>query len=275
MDQLKKQRKPLKSKISRISNWLRDNSAQETDPLQFQLRRTELTNCYAKYDDLMDQIEELDEANTEERDREEIEEKYFSTLAGLQHRMEMLQPLSHQSSSTSARLASAKVTLPEIKIQTFSGCFSEWSASYQLFETLIINNPELNNVQRFVYLKSFLRNEPLQLVENIQVLEENFQIALDTLRNRYENKSPVISLHIQRLLKVPSLVKTNAKALREFLVTAKQTLLALKNMNVPIEHWDLLLIEIFLQKVDFTTHRSFEYELGSKDSPTLNQFFDF
>ncbi|XP_072380598.1 uncharacterized protein [Diabrotica undecimpunctata] len=275
MDQLKKQRKPLKSKISRISNWLRDNSAQETDPLQFQLRSTELKNCYAKYDDLMDQIEELDEANTEERDREDIEEKYFSTLAGLQHRMEMLQPLSHQSSSTSPRLTSAKVTLPEIKIQTFSGCFSEWSAFYQLFETLIINNPELNNVQRFVYLKSFLRNEPLQLVENIQVLEENFQIALDTLRNRYENKSRVISLLIQRLLKVPSLVKTNAKALREFLVTAKQTLLALKNMNVPIEHWDLLLIEIFLQKVDFTTHRSFEYELGSKDIPTLNQFFDF
>ncbi|XP_072380763.1 uncharacterized protein [Diabrotica undecimpunctata] len=108
MDQLKKQRKPLKSKISRISNWLRDNSAQETNPLQFQLRRTELTNCYAKYDDLLDQIEELDEENTEERDREEIEEKYFSTLAGLQHRMEMLQPLSHQSSSTSPRLASAK-----------------------------------------------------------------------------------------------------------------------------------------------------------------------
>ncbi|XP_072395256.1 uncharacterized protein [Diabrotica undecimpunctata] len=108
MDQLKKQRKPLKSKISRISNWLRDNSTQETDPLQFQLRRTELTNCYAKYDDLMDQIEELDEDNTEERDREEIEEKYFSTLAGLQHRMEMLQPPSHQSSSTSPRLASAK-----------------------------------------------------------------------------------------------------------------------------------------------------------------------
>ncbi|XP_072392243.1 uncharacterized protein [Diabrotica undecimpunctata] len=108
MDQLKKQRKPLKSKISRISNWLRDNSTQETDPLQFQLRHTELTNCYAKYDDLMDQIEELDEENTEERDREEIEEKYFSTLAGLQHRMEMLQPPSHQFSSTSPRLASAK-----------------------------------------------------------------------------------------------------------------------------------------------------------------------
>ncbi|XP_072375127.1 uncharacterized protein [Diabrotica undecimpunctata] len=115
MDQLKKQRKPLKSKISRISNWLRDNSTQETDPLQFQLRHTELTNCYTKYDDLMDQIEELDEENTEERDREEIEEKYFSTLAGLQHKMEMLQPPSHQSSSTSPRLASAKVSINRSK----------------------------------------------------------------------------------------------------------------------------------------------------------------
>ncbi|XP_072389610.1 uncharacterized protein [Diabrotica undecimpunctata] len=245
MEDLKKKRKPLKAKITRIANWLLENADAETDGLQFQLRHTELKTCYLKYEDVMDQIEEIDETDSETEDRVLMEEKYFSTLAGLQHKMEALKLLSHSliSNDTPRTVATAKVRLPEITMQVFSGNFADWNAFYQLFETLIINNVELNNVQKFIYLKSFLKNEPLHLIENIEVVEENFRIALDTLKNRYENKSRVISLHIQKLLKAPSLAKSNAKSLREFLTLCKQTLLALKNMSVPIEHWDLLLIE--------------------------------
>ncbi|XP_072389376.1 uncharacterized protein [Diabrotica undecimpunctata] len=245
MEDLKKKRKPLKAKITRIANWLLENADAETDGLQFQLRHTELKTCYLKYEDVMDQIEEIDETDSETEDRVLMEEKYFSTLAGLQHKMEALKLPSHSliSNDTPPTVATAKVRLPEITMQVFSGNFADWNAFYQLFETLIINNVELNNVQKFIYLKSFLKNEPLHLIENIEVVEENFRIALDTLKNRYENKSRVISLHIQKLLKAPSLAKSSAKSLREFLTLCKQTLLALKNMSVPIEHWDLLLIE--------------------------------
>ncbi|XP_072389581.1 uncharacterized protein [Diabrotica undecimpunctata] len=245
MEDLKKKRKPLKAKITRIANWLLENADAETDGLQFQLRHTELKTCYLKYEDVMDQIEEIDETDSETEDRVLMEEKYFSTLAGLQHKMEALKLPSHSliSNDTPPTVATAKVRLTEITMQVFSGNFADWNAFYQLFETLIINNVELNNVQKFIYLKSFLKNEPLHLIENIEVVEENFRIALDTLKNRYENKSRVISLHIQKLLKAPSLAKSNAKSLREFLTLCKQTLLALKNMSVPIEHWDLLLIE--------------------------------
>ncbi|XP_072377831.1 uncharacterized protein [Diabrotica undecimpunctata] len=245
MEDLKKKRKPLKAKITRIANWLLENADAETDGLQFQLRHTELKTCYLKYEDVMDQIEEIDETDSETEDRVLMEEKYFSTLAGLQHKMEALKLPSHSliSNDTPPTVATAKVRLPEITMQVFSANFADWNAFYQLFETLIINNVELNNVQKFIYLKSFLKNEPLHLIENIEVVEENFRIALDTLKNRYENKSRVISLHIQKLLKAPSLAKSNAKSLREFLTLCKQTLLALKNMSVPIEHWDSLLIE--------------------------------
>ncbi|XP_072401584.1 uncharacterized protein [Diabrotica undecimpunctata] len=245
MEDLKKKRKPLKAKITRIANWLLENADAETDGLQFQLRHTELKTCYLKYEDVMDQIEEIDETDSETEDRVLMEEKYFSTLAGLQHKMKALKLPSHSliSNDTPPTVATAKVRLPEITMQVFSGNFADWNAFYQLFETLIINNVELNNVQKFIYLKSFLKNEPLHLIENIEVVEENFRIAVDTLKNRYENKSRVISLHIQKLLKAPSLAKSNAKSLREFLTLCKQTLLALKNMSVPIEHWDLLLIE--------------------------------
>ncbi|XP_050519253.1 uncharacterized protein LOC126893276 [Diabrotica virgifera virgifera] len=277
MEDLKKKRTPLKAKITRIENWLSQKASTEKDALQFQFRQTELKTCFLKYEEIMDQIDEIDEAGTEAEDRVTTEQKYFSILAGLQRKMDelLLGPPPLRSNSTQSTVATAKVRLPEITMQTFCGSFSEFNSFYQLFETLIVNNEELNNVQRFIYLKSFLRNEPLQLIDNIEVIDENFDIAVKTLKDRYENKSRVISLHIQKLLKAPSLVKSNSKALREFLTLAQQTLLALKNMSVPIEHWDLLLIEIFLQKLDFATHRAFEYDIGTKTLPTLSQFFKF
>ncbi|XP_072400544.1 uncharacterized protein [Diabrotica undecimpunctata] len=196
MDQLKKQRKPLKSKISRISNWLRDNSAQETDPLQFQLRRTELTNCYAKYDDLMDQIEELDEANTEERDREEIEEKYFSTLAGLQHRMEMLQPLSHQSSSTSPRLASAKSTSEEDKLDNIIQQFFEVeevkpsvkiSSSEDLAEQIFTETTQILPSGRFQIKLPLISETAHKMLGNSYNMARKRFISLENKLLKHEN----------------------------------------------------------------------------------------
>uniref|UniRef100_A0A6P7H3X1 Uncharacterized protein LOC114346677 n=1 Tax=Diabrotica virgifera virgifera TaxID=50390 RepID=A0A6P7H3X1_DIAVI len=237
MEDLKKKRTPLKAKITRIENWLSQKASTEKDALQFQFRQTELKTCFLKYEEIMDQIDEIDEAGTEAEDRVTTEQKYFSILAGLQRKMDELLfgPPPLRSNSTQLTVATAKVRLPEITMQTYSGSFSEFNSFYQLFEAAIVNNEELNNVQRFIYLKSFLRNEPLQLIDNIEVIDENFDIAVKTLKDRYENKSRVISLHIQKLLKAPSLVKSNSKALREFLTLAQQTLLALKNMSVPIE----------------------------------------
>ncbi|XP_072384382.1 uncharacterized protein [Diabrotica undecimpunctata] len=119
MEDLKKKRKPLKAKITRIANWLLENADAETDGLQFQLRHTELKTCYLKYEEVMDQIEEIDETDTETEDRVLMEEKYFSTLAGLQHKMEALKLPSHSlsSNSTPPTVATAKVRLPEITMQ--------------------------------------------------------------------------------------------------------------------------------------------------------------
>ncbi|XP_072403244.1 uncharacterized protein [Diabrotica undecimpunctata] len=119
MEDLKKKRKPLKAKITRIANWLLENADAETEGLQFQLRHTELKTCYLKYEDVMDQIEEIDETDSETEDRVLMEEKYFSTLAGLQHKMEALKLPSHSliSNDTPPTVVTAKVRLPEITMQ--------------------------------------------------------------------------------------------------------------------------------------------------------------
>lgn len=89
------------------------------------------------------------------------------------------------------------VKLPEVQIKHFTGNLLDYKAFRQIFEATVINNSSLSDVQRFTYLKSFLEGEPLKLIENLDILNENFQIALNLLDTRYENKTSVINAHFR------------------------------------------------------------------------------
>lgn len=90
------------------------------------------------------------------------------------------------------------VKLPEVQIKHFTGNLLDYKAR-QIFEATVINNSSLLDVQRFTYLKSFLEGEPLKLIENLDILNDNFQIALKLLDTRYENKTSVINAHFRSL----------------------------------------------------------------------------
>ena len=63
--------------------------------------------------------------------------------------------------------------------------------------------------------------------------------------------------------------------LREFIVKIKQNIKSLKNLNLPVEHWNVLLIYTFLGKLDFNTRRAYEMERDLNALPTLNRFLSF
>lgn len=146
---------------------------------------------------------------------------------------------------------------------------------YLLFSTLIIENKNLTDIQKFIYLKSFLREEPLNLINNLQLISSNFQIAIDTLKDRYENRLLIINSHIRSLLDTPTLSKYSVNHLRDFITRIKQHLESLKNLKMPVENWNILLIYIFSQKLDYNTRKVFEVERDSDELPTLKEFFAF
>ena len=78
-----------------------------------------------------------------------------------------------------------QVRLPEVLIKPFNGDLLEYKPFIQLFEAVIINNTTLSDVQKFMYLKSFLRDEPLKLIGNLQVTNQNFEIAVNILADRH------------------------------------------------------------------------------------------
>lgn len=49
-------------------------------------------------------------------------------------------------------------------------------------------------MQIFVYLKSSLSS--LEIIKNLQLTNENYEIAMNLLKKRYDNKLAIINTHI-------------------------------------------------------------------------------
>lgn len=282
MDLLKKQLTTLKRQVTKIDNWFQTNKNND-DSYAFQLKRELLQGYYEKFTVLLENLDTIEEdvsSDSFQKDCDELENKYCNVLIGLRRRIDELKivvvptHVKDQSEPTNPTVFNTK--LPEISINTFTGEFSDWNSFYELYENLILKNNSLSDVQKFIYLKSYLQGEPLNLISSLQLTAGNFQIALNTLKDRYENQFRIVNAHIKKLLDVSVLNKTSPSEIRQFIIQSKQSIQSLTNLGVPKEEWaDLILIHIYIQKLDYNTNKSFESERDPKKRPVLEDFFGF
>jgi len=77
----------------------------------------------------------------------------------------------HAGSTRSDQGASASLmprsSLPRIKLPSFSGDYPSWRPFYDLFASLIRDNPALTSVERMHYLKTCVTGEAARLVSNL------------------------------------------------------------------------------------------------------------
>ncbi|XP_050298577.1 uncharacterized protein LOC126737642 [Anthonomus grandis grandis] len=250
------------------------------DFLEIQVRESMLTHAFKDFEEVEKQIVVLDISKV---DKDDVEDKYLTCVTKMQRKILELSP---QAPTQVRHIVpqhshSPNVSLPQISIPPFNGDITKWNAFFQLFSTLILDNQSLSDIQRLIYLKSYLRDEPLNLVDNLQLTTDNLQIALNTLRQRYDNQLSIIFAHIKNLVDIPILNKVSSHTLREFIVCIKQNFDSLKNQNIPVYHWDLILIYIFSQKLDFGTRKAYISERGSQMRssshvvPKLEEFLSF
>lgn len=116
-----------------------------------------------------------------------------------------------------------RVKLPEISIPPFTGEISQWTSFMELFSALILNDSSLTSIQKFIYLKSYLRGEPVKLIDTLELTNDNFKIALEILKDRYENKLVILNTYINALLDYPVLLKCTSQSLRDLLQIVKET----------------------------------------------------
>lgn len=143
------------------------------------------------------------------------------------------------------------------------------------FHALIESNTALENIQKFYYLKSCLHGNAAQILQSLEISADNYTIAWDLLKARFENKRLLTYHHIQALFELNPIGKESAIQLRKLIDDTQKYLRALQSLGEPIDSWDSLIIHMVASRLDNVTGRKWESSLHDDSIPELKSFIQF
>jgi hypothetical protein len=257
----------VKGTITKLFRFVNEPEAKKSTRSEINVKKDRLMKAFVEYCDFNVEISILDTANSE--DFSDMEDKYFQALAFFEESERKLAGISSGTSSENA------CRLPPISLNKFDGEVSSYIDFISLFKSVVDSNSTLSECTKFYHLKALLVGEPASLIQHLQLTAENYSTALQLLDDRYHNTNRLINLHINALLDLKQVVKCTAPALRELISKTKQHVGALKNLEVPTEFWDAILIAILQRKIDSYSLRCYHLELKENTTHNLNLFLNF
>ncbi|XP_064468567.1 uncharacterized protein LOC135380226 [Ornithodoros turicata] len=102
--------------------------------------------------------------------------------------------------TTGSGTRTATVKLPKLEIPRFNGDLRNWNGFWDQFDSTINSNQSIAKVEKFKYLRSYLTDKAATAVCGLSLTAENYDIALDLLKDRFSKKSLIIDAHMSRLL---------------------------------------------------------------------------
>ncbi|XP_047991918.1 uncharacterized protein LOC125235869 isoform X1 [Leguminivora glycinivorella] len=206
---------------------------------------------------------------------ESYETKRDLCLALIETRLKQVSPAAQATPSSELETSKFK-KLPCINIKTFDGVsIMDYHPFVNMFRAVIHKDAKLSTCEKLYYLRSFLAGEALDLIKNLMLNDENYEVALKLLDDRYNNIPKIVNFHVNSILDMPVLTKCTASALRSVVSTVNMHLAALKNLNEKVEFWDTILVNILAKKIDSYTYRGFHLERDVKEVPKLCEFLTF
>ncbi|KAJ8957238.1 hypothetical protein NQ318_007802 [Aromia moschata] len=267
------QRGQVKAQITRFTHFL--DEFDKDNVLELELRLEKIDQLWKDFNSIQSKIECLDDSQTQRDYREHFENSYFTEVSRARKIINENMVSQNHAASSGSKSSNADVKLPIISIPHFYGDYREWPSFFDTFSALVDNNTNLSSVQKFHYLKNALKDNAKQVIESLEVSHENYKIAIDLLKTRFDNKKLIKKAHIASLFNISTLTKESYTELRKFLDEFNKHLRALKNMGELVDTWDCPLIHLITTKLDSTTKREWEEFSAKLDDPKIEDIKKF
>lgn len=280
---LKKTRASFKAKLTifkaYIDTFLPNKTPNKLQVLEITARLNKILDLYNEFDSIQTDIESLVEIpGDEHKEREIFETSYFGCVAAAQ---ELLSAASAEqddksvtgSGSDTGPPGGPNIKLPTINLPTFSGRYQEWLEYHDTYKSLIHDNKTIPKIHKFHYLRNSLKESASLIIKSLEFSANNYDVAWDLLCDRYHNDRILVNNHIQALFNIQPVVQESSRALRNTIDSVNRNLRALKTLDLPTEHWDILIIHMVTSKLDPSTLRDWEKERNNITKlPTLQDF---
>lgn len=270
------------NQLERLKETLTEDKLKGFDGAELSVRLDYVENINKSYDIAQSLLEEND--STESSDRMSFLSLYFDVKAKLSRKLAHagFNPLSstirqfsldHSSSSNTSSLRQTRV--PEIQLPKFSGSYCDWSSFFALFSTVIHDNNELSCLEKFHYLRSNLEDVALDTIAAIELKEENYEVALSLLKNRFDNKLLNFQALIKGVFSLKNVESGSAMDLRSLSDKMNAHLRAMLTLGDKEQIADGLLIYLVTSKLDETSQMKWEESLPINQLPKWKSMAEF
>ena len=176
---------------------------------------------------------------------EQFKHSQHSSTASLQSGLSLGGLGGHSSSSPQAHCKLPKLGLPQ-----FAGNPLDWQGFWDQFRVSIHDNPSVNDIDKFNYLKGCLKGEAQATISGLTMSSENYTEAIDVLKDRFGNEQVLISAHMESLLKIDKIRSvTNIKGLRMLYTHVENCIRNLKALKLDTAGYGSLLIPILKDRL--------------------------
>ncbi|CAH2096332.1 unnamed protein product [Euphydryas editha] len=266
ISELKKQRGNLKGRLTQFKKYLDSlpcNSISQVQVKEVKFRMQAAQDHFNTFNNIQNQIELIlpeSEYTANFEYVESFESLYFNVLATAESIVEnTVESLKCNSKSS----VQSNVKLPDIKLPSFDGSFDQWLEYRNSYITMIHNRSDLDEIQKFHYLKASLSGCALQVISALEFTASNYVHPWDLLHSRFHNTRLLIQNHLKSLFSISPLKQESHLQIRRLIDTTLRNLRALKSLNEPTEHWDTIIINLVVSKLDASTEREWENCKGS------------
>ncbi|XP_065068368.1 uncharacterized protein LOC135693738 [Rhopilema esculentum] len=161
-----------------------------------------------------------------------------------------------QNRSFSSVSSTNGVRLPKIELPKVNGDITQFNSFWQAFNCAVHSNDTIPEVHKLNYLMNLLEGPAHRVVAGLELTEENYQNAIETLKTRFGNKQRIISAHMQSLLKLQDCPNDKVAQLRYIYDKINVHVRGLESLGMSQESYDGLLIPIIMQRMpsEITIH---------------------
>ena len=128
------------------------------------------------------------------------------------------------------QLSKKSVKLPKSELKKFDGSILKWAKFWGAFESAIHSNKQLHDVDKFNYLKAQLKGTASEVISGLELTQENYNIAINLLKERYGKKQIMIKAHFAKLMNLP-MATYKTTSLRTFYDTMEKHLRCLQSLG--------------------------------------------
>ncbi|CAG9137863.1 unnamed protein product [Plutella xylostella] len=291
LKQLIRKRSSIKGRLTVFKDYLAvisqipTTDLQKADVKELSLRLQKLESLFSDFDALQIEIEVLSNDEEQSKERYSIENRFYSLISSAQIIIESSNQgddifvnakKTSQHGSECSYQPNNHIQLPIIKLPTFNGDYLKWLEFRDTFDSLINQNESIPDINKFHYLKSSLQDSALVAVKSIEVTSVNYKVAWQLLKDRYNNEKILINNHLKSLFSIEPLSRESHKAIRFLVDHISKNLRSLETLGQHTDHWDVLIIYLFSNKLDSVTGRKWEeHKNNFTNLPTLNDFILF